>query len=222
MIDQSRVLEDFEKCGRIWLRRAVSQFELRKLEDLLSSEGAPGARVAGDDPLYRAIAEADFTRQLKTVWPGARPVRLVTFDKTPSANWSVPWHQDRIIAVRDRHDVPGFTNWSQKSGVWHCEPPESFLQSMLFVRVHIDKNTAENGAMEIALDSHRAGLIRSSAAVAAAEGFERELADAEPGDILVLAMLTLHRSLPSKSSDKRRALRIDYALSELPHPLEWY
>src|SRR5688500_16968534 len=35
----------------------------------------------------------------------ARAVRGILFDKTPDANWLVPWHQDLSIAVRERLDV---------------------------------------------------------------------------------------------------------------------
>jgi hypothetical protein len=41
---------------------------------------------------------------------GAQPVlvRSILFDKTPGANWAVPWHQDLTIAVRHRVDVSGY------------------------------------------------------------------------------------------------------------------
>lgn len=91
--------------------------------------------------------------------PNAKPVRVVVFDKTPQQNWGVPWHQDRVIAVKARHDVPGYHNWSQKCGVWHCEAPSAVLGQMLFLRLHLDPTDAGNGAMEIALGSHRAGAV---------------------------------------------------------------
>jgi hypothetical protein len=40
--------------------------------------------------------------------PGAFAVRGLLFDKTPEANWGVPWHQDLTIAVKKRVEVPGF------------------------------------------------------------------------------------------------------------------
>ena len=45
-----------------------------------------------------------------------RPVRVLYFDKNPDANWAVPWHQDRTIAVAQRIDVPGYDMWSVKAG----------------------------------------------------------------------------------------------------------
>lgn len=49
---------------------------------------------------------------LVDAFPNLRPTRVVTFDKSETANWGVPWHQDRVIAVQERHDVDGFENWS--------------------------------------------------------------------------------------------------------------
>ena len=92
---------------------------------------------------------------------------------------------------------------------------------MLFVRVHLDASTAENGAMEIAAGSHQEGLVSADKAKDVAGRYATELTIAEPGDVLVLAMLTLHRSLPGTADASRRALRIDYSLPVLPAQLGW-
>ena len=215
------LIEQFERDGRVWLRNAIPANELENLQELSCLGNRPGARVGHTDPLYRAIEAASFSNEIRTAWPKMRPVRLVSFDKGEQANWGIPWHQDRVIVVKDRVELPGFSNWSQKSGAWHCEPPVGLLESMLFVRVHLDENTAENGAMEIALGSHREGKVLAGSAASTAVNYETELTAAEPGDVLVLAMLTLHRSHPAESSAGRRALRVDYSAIQLPEPLEW-
>ncbi len=92
---------------------------------------------------------------------------------------------------------------------------------MLFVRVHIDQSTQSNGAMEIARGSHRNGLIPTNQAAATAKRFPGEITAAAPGDVLILPMLTLHRSGASSSDAPRRVLRIDFANRNLPHPLKW-
>ncbi|MCB1337935.1 MAG: phytanoyl-CoA dioxygenase family protein [Maritimibacter sp.] len=175
-------------------------------------DAALRAVLSPDGPLGHAIAG---------LAPGARPVRLVAFDKRPEANWVVPWHQDRVIAVRARAEVPGFTAWSRKGDTWHCEPPETILAAMLFVRVHLDDQDDRNGAMQIAPGSHRLGKVPAAEAARRAEEIGGLSCAAARGDVLVLDMLTLHRSLPSTSSAPRRTLRIDYAATDLPPPLEW-
>ena len=42
------------------------------------------------------------------------PVRAIYFDKSPEANWLVPWHQDLTLALRSRAEVPGFGPWSSE------------------------------------------------------------------------------------------------------------
>ncbi len=213
--------QQFEDEGRIWLRNAISQSELANLDALADFGNKPGSRVAASQALFAAITNADWAAALSVNWPGMRPVRVVSFDKSQHVNWGVPWHQDRIISVREKHPVPGFSAWSQKGGVWHCEPPLNVLEAMLFVRVHLDDNNSDNGAMEIALGSHRIGMCPSDAAANQASKFPHEICDAKRGDILVLKMLTLHRSLPSVTNQQRRVLRIDFACDPLPKPLEW-
>ncbi|MEL6839638.1 MAG: phytanoyl-CoA dioxygenase family protein [Pseudomonadota bacterium] len=149
------------------------------------------------------------------------PVRAVAFDKSPSRNWSIPWHQDRIIAVRERADIPGFSNWSNKDGVWHCEPHESILNRMLFVRLHLDDADQDAGAMEVAVGSEIEGFVEASSARTVAERYDGHICTAARGDVLVLPMLALHRSLPATNPRRRRVLRIDYASHPLPAPLNY-
>ncbi len=178
--------------------------------------------MAADEVLTHVLGpEGSVGRALGGIWPGVRPVRIVSFTKDASTNWAVPWHQDRIIAVQDKADVPGFTNWSSKGGRWHCEPPRKVLDAMLFVRMHLDAATSDNGAMEIALGSHRAGIVPAEAAERVASEHPSELCLGERGEVLVLKMLTLHRSRPATSKEPRRALRVDYAGEALPEPLHW-
>ena len=151
----------------------------------------------------------------------AKPVRIVAFNKNKDANWGVPWHQDRVIAVKARHEVEGFSNWSQKAGAWHCEPPLPILKRILFVRVHLDDTDADSGAMEIARGSHKEGMVGAADAAEIAGRYPVEQCIAKRGDVLVLKMLTLHRSTPAKIPTSRREVRIDFAGFDLPKPLAW-
>lgn len=198
----------------LWLRGALNAAACATLDTLAPGEGRPGARLATDG--LSAVAEA-----LRGIAPNARIVRCLSFTKDGDSNWGVGWHQDRIIAARERQEVPGYRNWSLKSGVWHCEPPLEVLERMLFVRVHLDESDAANGAMEIAAGSHAEGLVPSPEADVVAGRYPGEVCVAGRGDILVLPMLTLHRSLPARDPRPRRTLRIDMADFDLPAPLAW-
>jgi hypothetical protein len=217
----AQLRRDFARSGRLWLRGALAGAELQTLRELSGLGGRPGARVEAQMPLFKAIAEAAFSRKIRRIWPGMRPVRVVDFDKSSHSNWSVPWHQDRIIAVKARHQVAGFDNWSCKHGTWHCEPPEALLHGMLFTRIHLDASTEHNGAMEIAPGSHREGRVSGDGAEATAARYPTEPTLAQPGDVLILNMLTLHRSRPATTDTGRHTLRVDYAPGPLPAPLDW-
>ena len=167
------------------------------------------------------ISNEAFLSQLNQISSDVQPVRIVYFNKSDDANWAVPWHQDRVIAVKEKHEIDGYKNWSNKHGLWHCEPPLNILKQMLFVRIHLDDSTEENGAMEIAKGSHFEGFVTSKEAQGIAEKYETHLCEAKRGDVLVLNMMTLHRSLASRSLLSRRTLRVDFAGDILPEPLDF-
>jgi hypothetical protein len=151
----------------------------------------------------------------------ARPVRVIAFDKSPSANWALGWHQDRTINVAERADVAGFGPWTVKQGHLHVQPPFRLIESMVTLRIHLDPVTPDNAPLEIALGSHRRGLIAEGcvAAVVAASDVCACLAHA--GDVWAYATPILHASHRSASNSPRRVLQIDYSADTLPPPLKW-
>ena len=125
-----------------------------------------GARnLLRDVPAVRALAESVAVRSLVEPVLGAEAfaVRALLFDKTPSANWPVAWHQDRTIAVREKRDVPGFGPWTVKAGVPHVQPSLAILENMLTVRLHLDKCYETNGPLQVIPGSHRDGYLDSEA-----------------------------------------------------------
>ncbi|SMR72941.1 Phytanoyl-CoA dioxygenase (PhyH) [Aliiroseovarius halocynthiae] len=214
---------EFKETGHLWLRGALSEEELAPFDAVAEQNARAGQRLsvnglglagvlAGDAHLQALINEVD---------PKARPVRAVSFNKSEHANWGVPWHQDRVICVDQKHDVPGFTNWTEKAGIVHCEPPAELLQQMLFVRVHLDDTDERNGAMQTAVGTHVLGVVPSEQAEAATAGFPIDTGDARRGDVLIMNMLTLHASKPAVTQSSRRVFRFDYAGFDLPLPLKW-
>ena len=204
-----------ERKGRVWKRRALSDASLAMLDASASVEQKPGARLNALSGLEELNALA--TRLL----PGACPVRIISFNKTENANWTLPWHQDRVIALRKRVEMPGFTNWTNKAGTWHAEPPIELLDRMIFARVHLDPANAENGCLQLALGAHTRGKIAAEDAEVVANAASIEECVTERGDVLFAKALTLHRSSPSRTSAIRCAIRVDYCAEPLPPPLEW-
>lgn len=209
----------FEIEGRIWFRDVLDAGELLALEAASAIEDAPGVRLSASDDMRRALAPLD--RIAAELLPGARAVRLVAFDKSAAANWALPWHQDRVIAVHERYEVDGFNAWTRKAGVWHVEPPIAWLQRLIFLRVHLDAAGEETGCLEVAPGTHALGFVAADQAASVAEAHGPELCAAARGDVLAAKALILHRSRASKRQISRRALRVDYSADILPAPLEW-
>ncbi len=78
---------------------------------------------------------------------GAQAVRAILFDKSAEANWSLAWHQDRTIVVRDRMAVPGYGPWTVKAGLQHVAPPFALLEGMMTLRIHLDPVTLDNAPL---------------------------------------------------------------------------
>lgn len=221
-VPEPSLRDEFEACGRIWFRNAISQNDLACFDIAAAVSAKAGQRLDPTASLNEALSdENSLLRVIRRLAPEAMPVRFVAFNKSENANWGVPWHQDRVIAVAEKVDVAEYANWTNKSGTWHCEPPQAILEDMLFVRVHLDDCDQSNGAMKIAVGSHVNGVVHSADAEEVASTYPIETCVAKRGDVLILKMLTLHSSKPAKVHSERRVLRIDFASSQLSPPLSW-
>jgi hypothetical protein len=152
---------DFARDGVAISDAVVGADILGKLADEFEEAGVRiGARPFALSPVIRELlAPSGVLTLLAGQWASgpARPVRVLAFDKTPDANWHLPWHQDRVIAVKERADVPGFGNWTIKNGQHHVEAPAGLLAMMFNLRLHIDDCDAANGALKVVPGSHRHG-----------------------------------------------------------------
>ncbi len=196
-------------------------------QDLLNTlGGVPGAGRRGllAAPVVAALACSSWLLDL--VRPHLAdepfPVRAIYFDKSPEANWLVPWHQDLTLALRARAEVPGFGPWSVKEGVPHVQPPVELLEQMLTVRLHLDDADETNGALRVLPSSHRLGRL-SPAQIQEQRAAQADvLCGAAAGDALLMRPLLLHASGRSTSQRHRRVLHIEYAGFALPAELDWH
>jgi Phytanoyl-CoA dioxygenase (PhyH) len=149
------------------------------------------------------------------------PVRTLYFDKSPTQNWLVAWHQDLTIALSHRSEISGFGPWSIKEGIPHVQPPVELLQQMLTVRIHLDDADATNGALRVLPNSHRFGRL-SPEQIQEQRAQQLEfICTVSAGDALLMRPLLLHASGRSTSSRHRRVLHIEYAGFALPEGLQW-
>jgi Phytanoyl-CoA dioxygenase (PhyH) len=212
----------FEQDGRTWFRAALGDGDLAALDKACRLGAAPGARLGWRDGLLGLLGYTSrLTTLARTLLPRAIPVRIVIFNKSPDLNWQVPWHQDRVISVREKHDVASYDRWTKKAGIWHVEPPLDLLRGMIFARVHLDDTDTANGCLELALGTHARGRVDAQDAAAVAGASPCEVCEARRGDVLFVKALTLHRSKSSQQQSDRRTLRIDFCAESLPPPLAW-
>lgn len=151
-----------------------------------------------------------------------RVVRGLFFDKTAKANWPVLWHQDLSLCVRERHDLPGWGNWSVKQGVQHVQPPADTLARMVTMRLHLDACGPDNGPLRVIAGSHRNGCLSRSAIQQRSGETAAHTVLAQAGDALFMRPLILHASSPALRPHHRRVLHLEFApASLLPAELAW-
>ena len=198
---------------------------LGELFDILADQPADqaGVRLFGLKGLDAFLGPTGVVGALaKSTMPeGPRPVRAILFDKSPAANWSLAWHQDRVIAVQERIDVAGFGPWTRKHGALHVAPPFEVLGGMRTLRIHLDAVSATNAPLLVAPGSHKLGRIAERDVPRVVEALGVASCLAEAGDIWVYATPILHASERAISPSHRRVLQVDYAAGELPDGLRW-
>lgn len=174
-------------------------------------------------PEVRALAQSAPIRNLvePVLGPAAFAARGILFDKTPDANWKVPWHQDLTIAVEGRLEVAGYGPWSVKDGVQHVQPPAAVLEGMLAVRIHLDDCGADNGPLRVIPGSHREGRLSDEQVLRWQESVPPVLCMVDKGGVLLMRPLLLHASSPAASPAHRRVIHIEFASCRLPEGLQW-
>lgn len=191
------------------------------LQDLPSQQA--GVRIHGIKPLMPILAADGSVGVLASEFlgPQCRPVRAILFDKNAKTNWSLAWHQDRTICVKQRIEVDGYGPWTTKGGMQHVAPPFDLLARMVTLRVHLDDVPTGNSPLLIAPGSHKVGRVPISdyEEVVRHHGIYSCLAHA--GDVWVYSTPILHASETASVIRHRRVLQVDYSADELGGGLEW-
>ncbi len=211
VLDDDRIAHLGEEIDRLpqgeEVRRKRNVYGVRNLLEI-----CPAVAALAADPAVRQFV----TPILKH---DAFAVRAIFFDKAPGANWSLFWHQDNVISVRERIDAPGFVGWSKKAEVWQVQPPAELLSRMIAIRVHLDESGPHNGPLRVRPGSHRCGWI---------DDIDEWKAQAPEivctvgrGGVVAMCPLTLHASSASESDSHRRVIHIEFADEELPFGLAW-
>lgn len=173
-------------------------------------------------PEVRTVWQADPMLGLlrEVLGDGVGLVRGLFFDKPPEQTWSLPWHKDTSIAVKDSSlSSRAFTRPTVKVGVPHVIASDDLLRQMLTLRIHLDEVTDENGPLRVIPGSHL-----SSESVGLGVGSAVTIY-AKPGDVLAMRPMISHASGPSAegTTRHRRILHLEFAANEiLPDGFQWY
>ena len=171
------------------------------------------AEVASD-PSVLSIAESMLGGPSKLV-------RALFFDKTEERNWSVPWHQDRTVALNQRIDMHGWVGWTVKDGVHHVQPPQLVLDHMVTIRLHVDDADVETGCLVVIPGSHRLGVLASDAIRKAVVHATHQDCLVCAGDAVIMHPPLLHSSGKSRGAGHRRVVHLEYSSYRLPDGIAW-
>jgi ectoine hydroxylase-related dioxygenase (phytanoyl-CoA dioxygenase family) len=182
-----------------------------------------GTRSLLELPFVRDLAQSIRVRTLigSVLGNDCFAVRGLFFDKTENANWKVPWHQDRVVAVRERRETDGFSLWTNKNGVVHVQPPADLLERMVALRLHLDDSTEENGPLRVIPGSHQSGFI-FDAELEQWKGMPVVTCTCKAGDAILMRPLLLHASSPAVKPLPRRVIHLEFAAEQLPDGLRWH
>ena len=207
----ARVIEQIKEIprGASTRQRGQSYFGIRNLLSIV-----PALRDLPRSPSIRCLIDPIVGQQ-------AQVVRGTFFDKTPEANWKVPWHQDLTIAVRQKKDVVGFNCWTLKAGITHVQPPANLLQEVLALRLHLDATNEESGALKVIPGSHKLGRLSADDVQKIRLESEPVVCSVERGDVLAMRPLLLHSSSASSIASHRRVIHLEFCSVDLPGGLEW-
>ena len=144
-------------------------------------------------------------------------------DSAGSSETVPQWHQDRLVAVRERLDVRGYGPWSTRVGVSHVEPPSSVLDQMVVVQVCLDHSVDDGHALRLLPGSHRAGKLTVDAIKHLVETQAPVVRALPKGSLVVMRPLLLHAtSAAATPSQHYRVLQIEFAPPEAITPLQWH
>lgn len=148
-------------------------------------------------------------------------VRAIVFDKSPSNNWLVMWHQDKTVALTSKFEKSGWGPWSLKDGIDHVQPPLEALENMITFRIHLDESTLKNGCLKVIPESQLAGLLSQDNIYRYVESHTAKIIEAPALSALAMRPHLLHASSKATQPSRRRILHLEYSSYELPSGVSW-
>jgi hypothetical protein len=189
---------------------------LQQINELARRRNRAGVRHALQLPPV-----ADLARELRmlgvareVLGPDAFPFRATLFDKSPTSNWLVAWHQDTALPLRARIEAPGWGPWSVKEGIHYAHAPAGTLSKVMALRLHLDDSSTGNGPLRVLPGTHTLGVLSDESVREVATRLAPVDCVAPKGGVVAMRPLIIHASSKSHAATPRRVLHIEYAASD--------
>ncbi|MFC5472798.1 phytanoyl-CoA dioxygenase family protein [Paraherbaspirillum soli] len=148
-------------------------------------------------------------------------IQCIFFEKSKDQNWLVPLHQDLSIPVKERVPHAELIGWSEKEGSLFVQPPDSVLQELVAVRLHMDDCGPDDGPLRMVPGSHKKGRLSGAQALAERDRLGEMVCPVARGGALLMKPLLLHASSKASGQSKRRILHFVFGPRSLPCGLQW-
>ncbi len=210
--------DDFAQHG--FCRIPATDVGSPALADLYLGHG--GRDLLRRFPVIRAWASSPAITSLVRRFLATDAVAIsgMWFDKLPTANWQVPWHQDRHLPVHS-FVAHGWGPWTVKDGLPYVEAPEPWASARIAIRLHLDACPIGHGHLTVIPGSHRHGVLAPEHIDALVGRGPVIPLSAEVGDLLILHPLLLHRSSPAYRPGHRRVIHVEWCAMPLPAGGVW-
>lgn len=200
------------QCDRIAAQVAVVQTGGAGTRSLLAQPWCQ--ELAADLRAHVALADLIPARFVAT--------QCTYFEKSKANNWLVAMHQDIAIPVASRIAHAALGGWSEKEGTLFVNAPESVLQELVAVRLHLDDSDVTDGALRVIPGTHRRGRIATIDLPSVRTHEAEVICAVAVGGAMVLSPLLLHASSKATGTSRRRVLHFLFGPPVLPFGLQWH
>lgn len=220
----AKAVSEFKKSGYFVIPGVIDAVLNRRLGAFVGGiTSEAGSRRLLDETWCAHLAGAlRGDARIRSLLPrNAVAVQCTLFDKSPTKNWLVAFHQDLSIPVSNRVNSPECSGWTEKEGHLYVQPPANALEQLVAVRIHLDDCPAESGALRVVPKSHSQGRLDQGQAEALRLEHGETVVPVARGGALVMRPLILHASSKATSPVPRRVLHFVFGPPALPLGLEW-
>lgn len=213
-----QIIQDFASKAEI-------DFIAGELSKIITSNNKAGS-LRNVEALSEAVEQFSHSEKMMTLVKkhiGGTPslLRAIYFNKTSDKNWLVSWHQDKTTAVTDKIQCSSWTNWSEKDGVLHAQPPSAVFDKMITVRLHIDDADKNNGCLRVIPKSHLLGVQTQKYLISGIKKENQLICEVKSGDVMLMHPLLIHASSKAENPSSRRVLHMEFSSFQLPDNVEW-